>query len=471
MISLLKRQQISVEGGLQHEELWRMPVYKENLTGNALSVFSGQWTSVYDFTSVLLIEAIRHNTLGLSAPHVWSSEIDSYDFASGPESDSVLSQFGGNSIYFMEGLRRDFLPGEEGCYSGTFCEHWKSPSRDYYQSLTKACVYDILQLPGNTILVLLNRRLVYSVLQQIVNMAALTHAIAPEYIQTHPDPFKIIASFPKSLADVSAADREALKTALIALISDSDEWKIDWDTRLKEIALASISRKLEHLQNEIGYKRSNLKEYLEKIGSIQKEVERLQIEYSAYKAAPTETLTARLENITEYLGTSRGITDWWIDGSALLFTIVSPLRFSDPDEIEDRLGLYFSENQQKIIRKVLDDEIVLYLESTLTLDIEDGRIYCDYRNQDNRSEHHLPNPHLVGYNCFGGHTQLIAESISRGDYIGAIEQAIEANSFVNSYDTPVIEKLSSYISTAAHLNQKIINEGGTWFEVLDYTEA
>ena len=470
MISLLKRQQISVEGGIQHEELWQLPVYKENLTGNAFSTFSGQWTSVYDWTSVLLIEAIRHNSLGLSAPHVWSSEIDSYDFASGPESPSVLSQFGGNSIYFMEGLRRDFI-AEEGCYSGTFCEHWKSPSRDYYQTLTKACVYDILQLPGNTILVLLNRRLTYSVLQQIVNMAAVFHAIAPTYIQEHLDPFKIIASFPRYLADVPAADREALKTALIALISDSEEWKIDWDTRLKEIALASITRNLEHLQNEIGYKQANMREFLEKIGSLRKEIERMQVEYAAYKAAPTETLLSRIEGITEYLGTSRGITDWWIDGSNILFTIVSPLRFSDPDEIEDRLPVYFSAAQQKIIRKVLEDEILIYLESTLTLDIEDGRIYCDYRNQENRSEHHIPNPHLIGYNCFGGHTQLIAESISRGDYIGALEQAIEANSFVNSYDTPVIEKLSVYLSTAANLNQKIINEGGTWFEVLDYTEA
>lgn len=97
----------------------------------------------------------------------------------------------------------------------------------------------------------------------------------------------------------------------------------------------------------------------------------------------------------------------------------------------------------------IDQEIQLSLFSRIMLDFDTKTITAERGTLASTPSvfevDSIRNPHIEGYNCFGGNKQIIIESLRKNDFIMAIQQAVASVGGINVYDSTVMSTFSNTI--------------------------
>jgi hypothetical protein len=268
-----------------------------------------------------------------------------------------------------------------------------------------------------------------------------------------------------SIEEIQADDYS--REIIVALQEGAFEKFIDIaKTVQKELGFDKIivKEKLDNFENRIlesnknrtktvlGQKRTKYREYIECANRLIEEIRSLEFEDFAY------SYTQASYKLGSYFANSGAIEFVDVDNDTLTFDIIQDITTFDSDMYEryrDSSDNYMSGNYGGMGRsnlRLLTDAIfetqklVLVARARISLSTTGHLGGGDVANPTGRFANAIPHPHIVQFNCFGGFSQLVSESVAAGNYVDAINVLASASSNFNIVDTTVGEHLWSVLA-------------------------
>lgn len=170
------------------------------------------------------------------------------------------------------------------------------------------------------------------------------------------------------------------------------------------------------------------------------------------------------DELIDYFTSNKGlaITDSY--NNTFAYDVKGYMSFFDEEPIETLLGnehsvLYDGVNQhftrkdmKLLIKGIFIDQVLRMRTSAhFSFRLSDNEIRADGTGV--RTNHtYLPNPHIYHYNCITGFRGAISQALSKNDFVGAIHQTVISTQQMNFYDSAVMARFSSDITS--HLGYK-----------------
>ncbi len=149
-----------------------------------------------------------------------------------------------------------------------------------------------------------------------------------------------------------------------------------------------------------------------------------------------------LKEFVDYIQHHKSVKEINVIDNMLLLRIQTPLTQISEDALQHNYLRPTSDTPRtikKLFQKTfLENTYEIWTEACLKLNIMTGTIERDANTPLTGTL--FRQPHIMRYNCFGNHTQLIRARYDQKDYIGAFEQIIAATRNLNFTDGTVVSK-------------------------------
>ena len=96
---------------------------------------------------------------------------------------------------------------------------------------------------------------------------------------------------------------------------------------------------------------------------------------------------------------------------------------------------------------MVEEKYLLYSECTVAIDFNSNTVRRYDMGGVHPQENAIPQPHISNYGCFGQHSTILGRLITESDFIGIIEQVIEAASGLNWSDGTVVRSMIQGFNT------------------------
>lgn len=264
-----------------------------------------------------------------------------------------------------------------------------------------------------------------------------------------------------------------LHLIFLEYIDGLDEYTIDQTDEFRKLLTKIRERKFSSLKQRAEDANDNLKRALEQISNAQKEYDEANALYAAALLLKSDDCELQLKEAIDLLTRSPRVSEHGLDGTKLWFTMLQPLNVNDKTEwerISHRL-IQVNKTRELLNKTLVDEEFELWTECTVSFDFDTSRVGKYGDNARTKSPNAIPHPHVGGFGCFGQHTSIIGQLIAEADFLGAVEQSIEAGSGLNWSDGPVTNRFAGGFNSSYKDIKCFKTKSGTWFSLNDYTEG
>ena len=246
--------------------------------------------------------------------------------------------------------------------------------------------------------------------------------------------------------------KHEIKAAIVAYCETLDMFKEDPKKELLKIMERMRNTRLKGLKAEIERDTNCLNSALSSVAQWSAALDQANYQYAMAVSTPDTKVQDAFEDALDFCDRSPAIIKYLISDDKLKVSIKVPLSVSDEDEWETASKGYYKGSHafREIINKCfIEHKYDLIGEATVGISLSDYQIQRE--NSDGKSYvcsafNGCPNPHIMGYSCFGSHAPLVAEMLKDCNIEGVIEQAIEACSVINWSDAPVADKLLAIVT-------------------------
>lgn len=165
--------------------------------------------------------------------------------------------------------------------------------------------------------------------------------------------------------------------------------------------------------------------------------------------------------LMEYFMCNKNLAIAGVHGTAITFVAHGYADVYDEAAFEQYVGnhsgfLYgnlnpaISKSQMELLYRAIFSEgrYKLRLCAAYKADMRNGLRAVSHYTFPPESRNYLPNPHIQRHGCVGSYGGLFNEYMHRGDYIGAIEQAVVSGRNLNFYDSTVMAVFAGILSRA-----------------------
>lgn len=213
--------------------------------------------------------------------------------------------------------------------------------------------------------------------------------------------------------------------------------------------LKGLSRNLvESLIRSVNDTRSDIRNYEESLMVCYKNLEKSRRELFAAEQQDT----TMYDELAEYIAKKPQLVDFKYssnNGGRLYFTIVTPMLFVDESaltKILDRRSSRITRNspQDKLLRACMKgDKIRLLFKEHMYVGLRDYGVYRGEGNEVYVRSSGMPQPHHMGYQCWGNYRNEITKAFSSNNFIPGVETIFTAAASLNVYDGAVF---SSFVT-------------------------
>lgn len=222
------------------------------------------------------------------------------------------------------------------------------------------------------------------------------------------------------------------------------EYKINKQRQLEKLMTSLKERKLQEYKDDVDNKRANMSNLLLKLEEATQAFKKANLLYTALRERSDDEYSAiSLQEITDLLKRSPIIKKFEITDSGIIFFVEQPIQVNSKEDFERILKHRPESTQTTLLKEVfIDEKYKLYTFANIYINLIRERVARFDEFPDNLTA--LPNPHIMGFNCFGQYSSIIGNLITEGKYLEALEECFEAASGLNWSDNPVINKLEYY---------------------------
>jgi hypothetical protein len=201
----------------------------------------------------------------------------------------------------------------------------------------------------------------------------------------------------------------------------------------------SAKHKIEAYTEDIQSEFNRLKDYEEKLFILENK--------------PAEVDTEGLQTFCKILNSAPEIIDFSLNDNILTVAVVTPIKWFDEQAVE-RLSNTVSNILLKNFYKrvLLDQEYTLNTYAIFNYNLTSGTINSKHDTSILERvkvvyPHAIPNPHIMGFNCWGQNKVAIMNATRQSEYHIALTQILAAVANLNVYDAAVINRLMQYCET------------------------
>lgn len=195
-----------------------------------------------------------------------------------------------------------------------------------------------------------------------------------------------------------------------------------------QTTLASMERAKQELERSI----SNYRDACEKLTFL-----------NEHKIKDTEK---RVTKFIEFLKLTTAIKDYQLYDQSILFLVEQPLYLNEDAGWDVLKTNIQNEDTKELLEHIfIINDYKLWTSAAIKLNITGPNV--NSTSELGIVPDTIPHPHIMQYNCFGTHVNLILDRLKENDLIGCTEQIIEAVSSLNWSDAPVMRHFYQVMAT------------------------
>ncbi len=284
-------------------------------------------------------------------------------------------------------------------------------------------------------------------------------------LQEEPVPheyFVIIDSLIKGNVDAYMAKAKEVLEPLKPLVKKTEQKQ--GKAILCPLFNKSNAREKTRVKNSIENLESRIKGYLDNISDYTREVRNLQMTLMGLELAEEDGSQDKALELEQFINNNKAIKKFTLGQNngqtTVTLHISTPVRYYD----EALLRKFIIRDAYPRLTPLFDfmlknPQQKLLCKATLVVNPGDARFFVANQsgNEIVLDEDGFINPHLIGYNCFGGNTHAVSKALVDMDLVTAISQLVVAVSNINYSDGTVINYMQGRITMVGLDNLRFYN--------------
>lgn len=264
---------------------------------------------------------------------------------------------------------------------------------------------------------------------------------------------KACAELSKDWNSTETISKVKFKTIINNYIDSEKAFKIDHMADIKRFFKEKQEIKLKSAQKEYEGVVNAINAYLDEIAECNQQLSKISDDIARYQNLTDAGINKELEEFMDFLERAKTVSYYRFEEGLLTFVTKDFLYVNDPDQwdvvaanaIRNKVVL---QEYHKKITQVLHDTLVenkykLKTSATISLNLQEFKPARSYSIDPAIDV--IPSPHIMGYNCWGTHSKIIANCLAKRDLVGLLEQVLSACAGLNAYDSPVVNYFVSKV--------------------------
>lgn len=228
------------------------------------------------------------------------------------------------------------------------------------------------------------------------------------------------------------------------------------ETELEDFIKSLNEAEVTQAENNLTYVRNRMDSYQrqlqQEIKAYQEACAKLTF-VQQHKLADTKK---RVTEFLEFLKLTTAVKEYQFYNHSIFFQVEQPLYLNEDAGWDILKKNLTDEDKKNLLEHIfIINDYKLLTSATVKLDITNLSI--NSTREIDLVPDTIPHPHIMQYNCFGTHLDLILDRLKENDLIGCTEQIIEAVSSLNWSDAPVMRHFYSIMNS---VTSKCIEHNG-----------